>query len=80
MGLKLRAIYRDHAFLVRGPCTVPEGAEVDLIVQGPLVLSPEVTDLAERESILKQVVAQMRHNPIPSDAPRWTREQLHGRR
>ena len=80
MGLQIRAIYRDRAFLVREPCAVPEGAEVDLIVQGPLVHPPKVPDADERVDILAQLVARMRRNPIPDEAPRWTREELHGRR
>lgn len=41
------------------------------------LVQPAVTDPAQRARILKEVVARMRNNPIPEDAPRLTRESLH---
>jgi hypothetical protein len=41
---------------------------------------PEVKDVSERASLLKQIVERMQHNPIPAEAPHLTREDLHARR
>ena len=50
------------------------------IDQGPLVIPAEITDPEERLRHMKEVVARMQQNPIPLNAPRFTREELHERR
>jgi hypothetical protein len=80
MSQAVTATYRDGAFVLREPCDLPEDAEVQLIIQGPVAISPTVTDPAERARILSAVVERMQHNPLPVNAPRWTRDQLHERR
>jgi predicted DNA-binding antitoxin AbrB/MazE fold protein len=81
MSQTLKAIYRDGAFIPQVPCDLPEGAEVELTVSEPRSLPPPVTDPEERKRILEEMVARMRANPIPADAPRrFTREELHERR
>ena len=80
MSQTLKAIYRQGAFIPQVPCNFPEGAEVELTIHDPYTIPPEVTDPAERARILAQVVQNMRDNPIPADAPRFTREKLHERR
>lgn len=76
---KLKAIYYGGAFVPRELCDVPEGAEVELIIQGSPVIHPEVTEPAERVHILRTVVERMQKNPIPVVATRLTREDLHER-
>ena len=39
-----------------------------------------VTDAAERSRLLAALLERMRANPIPANAPRFTREELHERR
>jgi len=80
MMLNLKAVYRDGKFEPTTKPDLPDGAEVDLTVQGPFVIPPVVTDPEERARILREVVESMRNNPIPLDAPRFTREELHDRR
>lgn len=81
MSQTLKAIYRDGAFIPQTPCDLPEGAEVELTIQGPRLLPPKVTDPEERKRILEEMVERMRANPIPAGAPRrFTREELHERR
>jgi len=77
MSQKLKAVFHDGAFLPQERCDVSEGSEVELIVQGPFVVPPEVTDREERRRILAKLVQRMRRNPIPAGAPRFTREALH---
>jgi len=79
MEQKLRAIYRSGAFVVRERCDLPEEAEVQLVIQGPVILHPEVTDPAERLRLLKKVAKRMRQNPIPRNAGALTRQELHER-
>ncbi len=49
-----------------GTCQLPENSEVELIVQGPVVIPPGVADPQERARIRKRVVERMRQNPIPA--------------
>jgi hypothetical protein len=53
---------------------------VELIIEGPTSVLPEVTDARERQLILEEMIQRMRQNPIPSDAPPLTRDALHERR
>jgi len=77
---QVRAIYRKGTFVLQEPIVLPEESEVELIVQGPLVLPPRITDPLERERLWRDIFERMDQNPIPADAPRFTREQLHERR
>jgi predicted DNA-binding antitoxin AbrB/MazE fold protein len=75
-----RAVYRDGAFVPIVPCDLPEETEVKVVVQDARgVMPPQVTDPEERARIRKEVVARMQRNPIPANAPRFTREELHER-
>jgi predicted DNA-binding antitoxin AbrB/MazE fold protein len=76
----IRAIYRNGAFCPQTPCDLPEGSEVDLLIRGPAIMRPQITDEEERRRILQQIVDRMQNNPIPADAPRFSREELHERR
>jgi predicted DNA-binding antitoxin AbrB/MazE fold protein len=77
---KIRAIYRNGVFRPKSPCSLPEDAEFDLLIQQAAVSPPTVTDAAERKRILQQLVERMQQNPIPSSAPKLRREDLHERR
>ena len=75
-----RAVYRDGAFVPIVPCNLPEETPVEVIVQDSRgVMPPLVTDPEERARIRKAVVARMQRNPIPANAPRFTRDELHER-
>ncbi len=80
MSQRLKAIYQNGAFIPQAPCNLPENSEVELIIESPRVLPPTVTDPEERTRILKELVQNMRDNPIPEDAPRFTQYELHERR
>jgi hypothetical protein len=79
MSKSLKAIYRRGAFIPKTPCHLPEDSEVELIVQGPVVIQPEIVDPKERANILSNLVARMQQNVLPQAAPRFTRESLHER-
>jgi predicted DNA-binding antitoxin AbrB/MazE fold protein len=79
MSRRLKAIYREGVFIPQAPCDLPEDSEVELIIEEPRVIPPVVTDPEERKRVLKRMVERMRANPIPVNAPRFTREELHER-
>lgn len=80
MSHRVRAIYQNGAFIPQEPCALPEGSQVELIIENPHILPPTVTDPEERKRILRELVENMRNNPIPANAPHFTREELHERR
>jgi hypothetical protein len=80
MNYRTKAIYRDGAFVPETRCDLPEEAEVDLLVQGPLLAPPSITDPEQRARVLRQVTERMKQNPIPAQALRFTRDELHERR
>ncbi|MDB9313311.1 antitoxin family protein [Spirulina sp. CS-785/01] len=76
----LKAIYHNGTFILKTPYDLPEGVEVELVVQSPQLVPPKISDLTDRETFLKQLVERMQQNPIPSNAPPVTRDMLHERR
>ncbi len=78
--LRLRAVFRDGKFVPTDPCSLPESAEVQLTVESPRIIPPTVTDPAERERNLRELVARMMSQPLAPDAPKLTRDELHERR
>ena len=80
MSQQVRAVFHDGVFVPQDPCDLPEGLEVRLTIDDPYTIPPEITDPAERAAVLKEVVRSMRENPIPANAPRFTRDELHERR
>jgi len=77
MTRRLRAVYSGNALIPRGACDLPEGAVVDLVVEGLAIEPPMIADPDERSRVLKAIVERMRRSPLPPDAPRLTREQMH---
>jgi predicted DNA-binding antitoxin AbrB/MazE fold protein len=80
MSQRLKVIYREGAFIPQMPCDLPEGTEVEITIHESNLLPPEVTDPKERKRIMSELIQNMLDNPIPADAPRFTREELHERR
>ncbi|MDT4954529.1 MAG: hypothetical protein QOJ02_2667 [Acidobacteriota bacterium] len=80
MVQRLKAVYQNGAFIPQAPCDLPEGSKVELTIHDPDVIPPSVTDPEERKRIINRMVERMRANPIPANAPHFTREELHERR
>lgn len=80
LPLRIRAVYRDGKFVPIEPCLLPESEEVELTVQSPRVAAPAITDPAQRVQVMQELVARMQANPLPANAPKLTRDQLHERR
>ena len=79
MTQTVKATYHNRTFVIEESCDIPEGAQVELIIQGPVVLPPEIDDAAERRHLLGAVVERMENNPIPRGARPLTRDELHER-
>ena len=79
MRQAIKAIYRNGAFILQTAFELPEGTEVELLIQSSQVMSPSISDLETKRQFLKSLVERMQHNPIPLNAPRFTREMLHER-
>jgi hypothetical protein len=83
MSLKLKAIYKDGAFVPISngdKLNVSENAEVEITVHDPNVVSATATSDEERERALRELFASWDAHPLRSDAPRLTREEMHERR
>jgi predicted DNA-binding antitoxin AbrB/MazE fold protein len=80
MPQALKAIYHSGTFVLQTAYDLPEGTEVELFVKSPQVVSPKIVDIAARRNFLKLLVERMQQNPIPPNAPRFTRDMLHERR
>ncbi len=80
MTRRFKAVYQRGVFVPRTPCTLPEDSEVELTIEDPYLLPAEERDPKKRAQILDGLVERMLRNPFPSDAPRFTRDELHERR
>ncbi|NER34860.1 MAG: antitoxin family protein [Oscillatoria sp. SIO1A7] len=80
MPQALKAIYHSGTFILKTACNFPEGIEVELLVTSPQVLPPNISDIAARQDFLRLLVKRMQENPVPSNAPQFTRDMLHERR
>lgn len=83
MAVRLKAIYRDGAFVPISngeKLNVSENAEVEITVHDPYVLPPPATSEEERERALRQLFASWDAHPLRADAPRLTRDEMHERR
>ncbi len=79
MPQTLKAVYRSGTFILKTACNLSEGIEVELFVQSAQVAPPTIADIATRQNFLKLLVERMQQNPIPSNAPHFTRDMLHER-
>jgi len=76
----VRAVFEHGSFVPETPFDLPEGAKVLLTVQSSgLVVPPVVSAPEERARILRDTVERMKANPLPAEAPRFSRDQMHER-
>jgi predicted DNA-binding antitoxin AbrB/MazE fold protein len=80
MTQSLRAIYRNGAFIPQTAFELPEGTEVELLVQSSQITSPSIADTERKRQFLRALVERMQQNPIPLNAPHFNRDSLHERR
>jgi predicted DNA-binding antitoxin AbrB/MazE fold protein len=76
----VKAIFEHGAFVPETPCDLPEGTRVLLAIQHVgLIQPPEVSAPEERARILLTLVERMKRNPLPQNAPRFSRDEMHER-
>lgn len=75
----LKAIYRNGTFILQSAFELPEGTEVELLVQSPHVVSPLISGVEVKKQFLKSLVEGMQQNQIPLSTPPFTRDMLHER-
>lgn len=82
MSVRLRAIYKDGAFVPTNgeKVNVPENTEVELTVHNPYILPPKAKSEEERQRALRELIESWEKHPLKGDAPRLTRDELHERR
>ncbi|HKQ07124.1 MAG TPA: antitoxin family protein [Blastocatellia bacterium] len=80
MSHTIKAVYHNGAFIPQEPCDLPEGVQVEVVVSDPYTIPPQITDPKEREKVMAELLKRMSENPIPENAPRFTRDELHERR
>ena len=83
MSVRLKAIYRDGAFvpIPNGEkLNVSENAEVEITVHDAYVVSATATSDEERERALRELMESWQQHPLRGDAPGLTRDELHERR
>lgn len=83
MSVRLKAIYRDGAFIPvpnGEELNVQENAVVEITVHASFVPPPEATRGNDRKRALQELFASWDAYPIRPDAPRLTRDEMHERR
>ena len=80
MVQRIRVVYRDGAFVPLEPFSAPDNTEADVLIERPEIAPPVISEPAARAALLERLVERIRRNPLPSDAPRFTRDELHERR
>jgi len=83
MSVKLRAIYKDGAFvpLPSGEkLDVKENAEVELTVYDPYIVPAKARSQEERERAVRALIESWEKHPLKGNPPRLTRDELHERR
>jgi hypothetical protein len=79
MPQALKAIYRNGAFILQTAFILPEETEVELLIHSPEIVSPLISNKETKQKFLMSLVERMQQNPIPLNAPQFTRETLHER-
>ena len=80
MSQVLKAIYQNGTFVPLEPFDMPEDSQVEITVRSSALIAPKITDEKQKAAVLRQVVQSMQANPLPADAPHFTRQELHERR
>lgn len=75
-----QTIYRNGAFISQTAFGLPEGIDVELLVQTSQITLPSIADEAAKQQFLRALAKRMQQNPIPLNAPHFSRDALHERR
>jgi hypothetical protein len=76
----VKAVFEHGSFVPETPCDLPEGAQVLLTIYPRATVAPPAVEAPEeRARILRGIVDRMRRNPLPADAQRISRDDMHER-
>ncbi|MFM9159768.1 MAG: antitoxin family protein, partial [Dolichospermum sp.] len=64
----LKSVYRNGTFVLETACNLPEGSEVELLIQSSSIVSPPISDVESKQHFLKSLISRMQQNPIPLNA------------
>lgn len=53
MSNALKAIYRNGTFILQTAYNLPEGTEIERVVQSPQIVSPPIADSATKQQVLR---------------------------
>lgn len=78
----IKTTYRNGVFVPHTPVDLPDGMEIEIVMENKEEVSTlkQAMGEEEKERLLRKLVENMQSNPIPMDAPRFTREELYERR
>ena len=65
---KVKATYRNGAFILNSPYDLPENTEVELMVNCPSECAQDVLDPETRKAILHELLTRMRQSSLMSHA------------
>jgi hypothetical protein len=77
---RVRATYRDGKLIPEHALPLSDESVVEITIDAPTVIPPTAQDPEERRRRLEELVARMQAHPLPENAPKFTRDQLHERR
>ncbi|MBD1868133.1 antitoxin family protein [Cyanobacteria bacterium FACHB-471] len=69
MPQALKAIYCNGKFILQTAFELPEGTEVELLIESTQVLSPPIADVETKRQFLEWLIERMQQNPIPTNTP-----------
>jgi hypothetical protein len=75
----MTAVVRGGAFVPTVNSQFAEGDQVVLTISGMPMERAPTTDLTERRRILREIVASLALDPLPAEAPRFTRDEFPAR-
>jgi predicted DNA-binding antitoxin AbrB/MazE fold protein len=76
----VEAVYKNGAFVPEKSFDFPEGARVKIMIDASPSNNESELSASEKSKRLRELVEQMQKNPIPLNAPRFSREELYDRR
>ena len=80
MTQTVKVIYQHGAFVPLEPLHLPENTEIEITIRDPLIIPSTISDPSKKLDVMRDLIRSMQKNPIPSNAPKFTRDELHERR
>ena len=76
----MNAVFEHGSFRPESPVELPEGTRVRIAVESiQTAPPPRILSIEERRRIRQRVVERMLRNPLPPNAPRFSRNDMYDR-